>query len=307
MEECTMQPRSSYPPKKSTMRETRRHPGETRAIVGCFIVLMLAATIVTSGCINKVMPGASTAPMPEISLQTTPVIENQSALPAVTHVPVAQIPVVEMTPAKSEAVIEVAPILTPDPYPILHATRINATPLSDRLNRAQIFKKTYHLTGGAEGLLVNVAEGPMYIVYIVTPQNDCLTSPDSCKGDMEKPVQRPYMTLTVRDNQTHEILVQDGYAREYSSDTGNYEFSVTSKSTQDTLLSSASYAETTTTSTPGPRYIPIYKEGTFHITIEGAYVDTDLKILTGPTLEGLTETDLATAPTAESSPEEEWG
>jgi len=33
----------------------------------------------------------------------------------------------------------------------------------------------------------------------------------------------------VRDNQTHEILVQDGYAREYSSDTGNYEFSFTSK------------------------------------------------------------------------------
>lgn len=302
-----MQSRSNQP-KKSTMSEMRRHHGEKRAIMVCFIVLMLAATIVTSGCINKVMPGASTEPTPEISLQITPVIENQSALPAAAYAPVAQIPVVEMTPVKSEAVIEVAPILTPDPYPLMHGTRINATPLSDRLNRAQIFKKTYHLTGGAEGLLVNVAEGPMYIVYIVTPQNDCLASPGSCLGDMTKPVQRPYMTLTVRDNQTHEILVQDGYAREYSSDTGNYEFSVTSKSTVDTLLSSASYTETTTTSTPGPRYIPIYKEGTFHITIEGAYADADLEILAGPTLEGLTETDLATAPTGEIPPEEEeWG
>ena len=300
MEECTMQPRSSYPPKKSTMREKSRDTGEMRAIRGCFIVLMLAAIIVTSGCINKVMPGASTEPTPEISLQATPPIENQSALPAAAYAPVVQIPVVEMTPAKSEAVIEVAPILTPDPYPILHGTRINATPLSDRLNRAQIFKKAYHLTGGAEGLLVNVAEGPMYIVYIVTPQNDCLESPGSCLGDLEKPVQRPYMTITVRDNQTHEILVQDGYAREYSSDTGNYEFSMTTTNADDT--------ETTTTSTPGPRYIPVHREGTFHLTIEGAYVDADLRILTGPTLEGLTETDLATAPAAEIPPEEEeWG
>ena len=303
-----MQPRSSYPPKKSTLREKSRDNGDMRAIMGCFIMLMLAAVIFSCGCI-KVIPGLQADPTPEISLQATPIIENQSVLPASAYVPVAQIPGVEMTPAKSEAVMEVAPILTQDPYPILHGTRINATPLSDRLNRAQIFEKTYHLTGGAEGLLVNVAEGPMYIVYVVTPQNDCLTSPGSCLGDLEKPVQRPYMTITVRDNQTREIIAQDGYAREYSSDTGNYEFSYTSKSTMDTLLSSASYTETTTTSTPGPRYIPIYKEGTFHITIEGAYADAEMKILTGPTLEGLIETDLATAPTAEIPPEEEewWG
>lgn len=294
--------------KKDTPREFGQSDGDTTAIMGCFIVLILAAAIVTSGCINKVMPGVSAETTSELSLQTTLPIEDPSDSPTTAYTPVAQIPVVEMTPAKSEAVIEVAPILTPDPYPILHGTRINATPQSDRLNRAQIFEKTYHLTGGAEGLLVNVVEGPMYIVYVVTPQNDCLASPGSCKGDMEKPVQRPYMTITVRDNETQEIIVQDGYAREYSSDTGNYEFSYTSKSTVDTLLSSASYAETTTTSTPGPRYIPIYKEGTIHITIEGAYADADLEILTGPTLEGLTETDLTTAPTAEIQPEEEeWG
>jgi len=301
-----MQPRLSHLQNKNPIVENTRSTHVKTALMGVIIVFMLAAAVAAGGCINKVMPGTSLKPAPELSPHTTPVTENLSAIQVAAPVPVVQTPVLPtMTPAKSEAVIEVAPILTPDPYPILHATRINATPLSDRLNRAQIFKKTYHLTGGAEGLLVNVAEGPMYIVYIVTPENDCLKSPGSCLGDMEKPVQRPYMTITVRDNQTYEILVQDGYAREYSSDTGNYEFSYTSKNTMETLLSSASYAETTTTSTPGPRYIPIYKEGTFHITIEGAYADADLEILTGPTLEGLTETDLATAPTGEIPPEEE--
>ena len=269
--------------------------------MGCFIVLILAAAIVTSGCINKVMPGTSAEPTPEISLQTTSMIEDPSASSTTAYAPVAQIPAVEMTPAKSEAVIEVAPILTPDPYPILHGTRINATPLSDRLNRAQIFEKTYHLTGGAEGLLVNVAEGPMYIVYDVTPQNDCLA--DHCRGDNSKPIQRPYLTITVRDNETQEIIVEDGYARGYSWDPGNYEVS------KSITTNDPHYTEQTTRDfniDTGPRYIPVNREGTFHITIEGAYLDADLRILTGPTLEGLTNTDLTTAPTAEIPSEEEW-
>jgi len=288
-------------PKKDPLINTGPINKNKTAIMGCFIVLILAAAIVTSGCINKVIPGASAEPTPETSLQTTPLIEDPSALPTTAYAPVAQIPVVEMTPAKSEAVIEVTPILTPDPYPILHGTRINATPLSDRLNRAQIFEKKYHLTGGAEGLLVNVAEGPMYIVYEVTPLYDCMV--DDCRGDITKPIQRPYLVITVRDNQTQEIIAEDGYAREFSWDNGHYEFSITTTDADDT--------ETTTTSTPGPRYIPVNREGTFHITIEGAYLDADLRILTGPTLEGLTETDLATAPAVippeEIPPEEMFG
>ena len=135
-------------------------------------------------------------------------------------------------------------------------------------------RKTTPLSGNATGLLVNVAEGPLYIVFVVTPEYDCMANPDSCRGNLAASVNRPYMTITVRDNQTHEIVAEDGYAREYSSDTGNDEFSSTSTDSTE--------ANTITTTTyPGPRYIAIYKEGAYQITIEGNYLTVDVKILTG--------------------------
>jgi len=66
------------------------------------------------------------------------------------------------------------------------------------------------------------------------------------------------MTITVRDNQTQQIVAQDGYAREYSSDIGRYSISITTKNEDST-------ESETTTSEPGPRYIPVYKEGQFQI------------------------------------------
>ncbi|MDO8871133.1 MAG: hypothetical protein Q7V05_00165, partial [Methanoregula sp.] len=65
----------------------------------------------------------------------------------------------------------------------------------------------------------------------------------------------------------------------------------------------------TTTSTPGPRYIAIYKEGVFHITIEGNYLDVTVKILTGalPSKLDIETGSGSTPPPAEIPPEEEWG
>jgi hypothetical protein len=259
------------------------------------IVILLIAAIVSGGCINKFTQTAEPEQTPGIALPDTSMAENAPALPARTS-PVSQIPVVEMTPVKSEAVKEVAPILTPDPYPVLHANQINSTLPYNRLDRSIEFEKKYHLTGGAEGLLVNVAEGPLYIVYVVSPQNDCLN--DACRGDLTKPVQRPYLRITVRDNQTHEIVAEDGYGYEYSSDTGKQ------KITED--ITHADGSVTTYTGPTIPRYIPVYKEGTFHITIEGAFLDAEVKILTGAMpsrLDTETSTDSATSYTSVYSDE----
>lgn len=237
------------------------------------IVLLLVAAILSGGCLNKFMqnPGEPEQ-TPTITLQSTPLAENAATLPADSpKSSVSQVPVVEMTPMKSEVVKEVAPILTPDPYPMLHAKQINNTPQYNRLDRSVEFEKTYHLTGEAEGLLVNVAEGPLYIVYVVSPQNDCLK--DACRGTNSKPLQRPYMRITVRDNQTHEIVAEDGYGYEYSLDTGQQKITET--------ITHADGSTETYTGPTIPRYIPVYRDGTFHITIEGAYLDANIKILTG--------------------------
>ncbi|MGB7787899.1 hypothetical protein [Methanoregula sp.] len=227
------------------------------------ILILLVATTFSSGCIRMLQKSTDSAGA-----------GNSSALPEVTPGSLQQAPVVEMTPAKSEVVTEVAPFLTPDPYPIIHGTRINATPLDSPLDRNSEFEKTYTLGGNAFGLLVNVAEGPLYIVYVVTPKYDCMKSPDSCRGNLAASVNRPYMTITVRDNQTQEIVAEDGYGRKYSSDTGDYQISITS-------TDPVTGVTTTSTTTPGPRYIEIYKEGAYQVTIEGNYLDVDVKILTG--------------------------
>lgn len=257
----------------TTTGRSRCPPGRIIVVV---TLIVLTAFAMCGGCINKIMQNSGeSGPTPGITLRETPAVKDTAASPAASRIsPVSQIP--EITPVKSEVVQVVAPFMTPDPYPVIHATPINSTPDADRLNRNVEFEKSYHLTGGAEGLLVNVAEGPMYIVYVVSPQNDCLN--DACRGTNEKPLQRPYLRITVRDNRTHEIIAQDGYGYEYSSDTGQQKISRTS-TTADGSTETYNSPET-----PVPRYIPIYQEGIFHITIEGAYLDTKVKILTGPTL-----------------------
>jgi hypothetical protein len=217
------------------------------------------------------------------------------APPEVTQSSLQQSPVMKATPADSVA--EVTPFLTPDPYPVIHGTRINATPLdNDPLDRTPVFEKTYTLDGGAVGLLVNVPKGPLYIAFVVTPEYDCMKNPDSCRGNLAASVNRPYMTITVRDNKTHEIVAQDGYGSIYSSDTGQETFS-------NTGLDLTTGITSTSTTTPGPRYIVIYKEGAYQVTIEGAYLDVDVKIITGNSPSGQDHWNGATS----SPSENEWG
>jgi len=262
------------------------------------ILLLLAALICSSGCIRMVQESThhiltgKEAPQNTIGLNITP------THPEITRSSLQQDPVVEMTPAKSDIVTEVAPFLTPDPYPIMHGTRINATPLENPLDRNPEFEKDYSLRGNSSGLLVNVAEAPLYIVYEVTPDYDCLKEPESCRGTGKAPINIPYLTITVRDNQTQEIVAEDGYGREFSSDIGHYEFVITK--------TNADGSATTTTSTPGPRSIKIYREGVFHVTLEGNYLNVNVKILTGTSPSRLDVGNGDQSTQTGTSPEDSW-
>ncbi|AGB01964.1 hypothetical protein [Methanoregula formicica] len=267
------------------------------------ILALLALVVVSSGCIKTLQSAMDPVPPTD----TTPVapgddvagtIQESQPAPAQAIVTVA-----ELTPSKSAAVEEVAPVLTPDPYPIIHGSQLNQTLKVDPVYSGPYeFEKTYVFRGNATGLRVNVAEGPLYLIYIVTPQNDCLLEPESCRGEKTKPVSRPYLTITVRDNQTHEIVAEDGYGREYSSDTGDYEFILMSKNT-DGLLSSGGEIGTNTV-TPGPRVLRVFREGVFDITFEGNFLDVDLKVKTGAAASGVSAS--ATPVPALDIPEEEW-
>lgn len=251
-----------------------------RSIIPILVIIFCICLVFTGGCIKKVQdtiePPSATPEIPAPSSSpTTPV-------PAATIVP--EISVVEPEPVLTAVVQEADPVLTPDPYPVIHGTQFNQTLTTNPIiNGPYEFEKKYTLTGNAVGLTVNVTKGPLYIIYDVTPKNDCLKDPTSCRGDKTRSINRPYLTITVRDNITREIIAEDGYGREFSSDTGKATYSNTGKNTADSLLSSASYEEVTTTSTPGPRYIKIYRDGVFHITLEGSFLDVDMRIKTGAT------------------------
>jgi hypothetical protein len=261
---------------------TRNSRERTFTVLFTLVLILLALTTCSSGCIKKFQQSADDAGNGDVAVQPPLGVNRTAAVPTIPPGPVLQAPVAEMTPVKSSVVTEVAPVLTVDPYPIMHGTRINDTPIENPLARAPDFTKSYHLTGNANGLLVNAVEGPLYIVFDVSPSDDCLVSPGSCRGDLNTTVNRAYMTITVRDNRTGEIVAEDGYGRMFSSDTGNYKFTYTSENA-DSILSSGynKESETTTTSEPGPRYIAIYREGTFHVTIQGDYLDVNVRILTG--------------------------
>jgi hypothetical protein len=273
-------------------------PGKKRRTQSVTIVLvfLLCLSVISTGCIKNFphLTGGSEAnadTRSDAAGTETPTVVPTTPTP---------IPVPEITPGKSEIVSEVTPFTTPDPYPIIHGIRINSTPQYAFQYRQPEFTKTYTLTGNAYGLLVNVVQGPLYIRYTIEPKYDCLKDPDSCRGTVLVPVNRPYMTITVRDNQTQQIVAQDGYAREYSSDIGHYQISTTVES--DDATEAGTY-----TSYPGPRYIPVYKEGQFQITVEGNYLDTTVAIITGTSpnpLEAMEKNSAGAAVT--TNDDEDW-
>lgn len=242
-------------------------------------ILLLVLMVGSAGCIKiakNALNEGSTVGGSSSPQMTIP----QSAPPAN--------PVAVMTQSKSDVITEVTPYLTPDPYVLPQATQINETPPQTSFQyRQPEFTKAYKLTGNAAGLMVNVVQGPLYIVYTVNPQYDCLMNPESCRGTVLATVNRPYMTITVRNNQTNEIVAEDGYGRQYSSDTGAYTF------TNNGYLSTSFNGNTTVTSVslPGPRYIPIYSGGQFQVTIQGNYLSITVSIITGTSSNPLNQTE----------------
>jgi hypothetical protein len=158
------------------------------------------------------------------------------------------------------------PELPPDPYPVQYAMKINTSAEPLHHVRVAEFKRTYVLRGNSTGLIVNatVLKGPLWIYFDVEPLYDCLDDVASCRGDEAKTISRPYFTLTVRNNQTREIVAEDGYGREYSSQKGN-------------------------------RTIKIYEEGWYHLTLTGNSVDVTLAVATGAAVNGTTIQDVSAA------------
>jgi len=267
--------------------------GKKSPVTGCITPALLILIVLmagSAGCIKlaqNAISGEST-PTTAPAITETPMV-TPAALPQSTPTPV---PLPVLTPAKSDIVTEVTPDVTPNPYVFPNAAPINGTPLQpDFQYRQPEFTRTYPVNStNPIGLLVNVAQGPLYIVYTVNPVNNCLSDPDSCRGS--NPAQpnsadstgtsvnsanNPYMTITVRDNQTGEIVAKDGYGGVYSSDTGTYTFTYTA----NLSTSVNGRQQQTYTVTPGPRYIAIYRTGQFQITINGDYLDVTLSIITG--------------------------
>ena len=157
-------------------------------------------------------------------------------------------------PAQSspDLVTSALPEQTPDPYPIQHAVQINASAEPLRHVRLAEFRQTYVLRGNSTGIVVNATklDGPLWIWFDVNPLYDCIGDPDSCRGKTGKSISLPYFTITVRDNQTREIVAEDGYGRIYSSQSAN-------------------------------RTIKVYREGRYHLTLTGDSVDITLAVATG--------------------------
>ncbi len=158
-------------------------------------------------------------------------------------------PVSQVTSGSGIRVTDAQPELTPDPYPVQHGTRINQTAPGPAFY-PPAFTRTYTLRGNAVGLEVDVAEGPLLIYFDIDPMYDCLNDPESCRGTVLVPVNRPYCTITITDNQTHQIVAEDGYAQEYSSQKTN-------------------------------RTIEIFAGGQYRITVTGNSLDITLSVADG--------------------------
>ena len=258
--------------------ECTQKAGSGQKKAGCilFLIFLVFISVGTSGCIKLMQQstGSGNTQSPE-ALHPDPVkivITADPITPAQQNSPTE--PTLVVTSPQYNLVTDAAPILPPDPYPILHGTRINATPEYNLLNRPPEFTRTYTLRGDATGMIVNVVKGPLILSFDINPLYDCLENPDACRGDKTNPMNRPYFTITVRDNQTHEIIAEDGYAREYSSQKTD-------------------------------RTIEIFGEGQYHLTLTGNYLDVTLSIRTGaaPSTQYTQSPSASLAPAQTLSPE----
>ncbi|OPX64392.1 MULTISPECIES: hypothetical protein [unclassified Methanoregula] len=161
--------------------------------------------------------------------------------------------VTDAAPSSPVFVTDAPPYMTPDPYPAQHAMRISTPAEPSRNLRYPDFRRTFALRGNSTGLVVNATSlnnGPLWISFDIEPLHDCLEDAESCRGNTEKTIGRPYFTLTVRDNGTRALVAEDGYGGIYSSQKTN-------------------------------RTMKIYEEGWYHLTLEGNWADVTLSLSTG--------------------------
>jgi len=219
-----------------------------RKRTGFYLFLIVLCIMVgTCGCVRLVQQSLDQG-------NETPAVPDSppgSAIGAVTTgIPVRPVsPVPTATAESGMEVYNATPDVTPVLYAIQHGTRINQTGLTSRYVTPS-FTHTYTLGGAPIGLGVNVTKGPFLIYFTISPKVDCLNDPDSCRGTLGATVNRPYCTITVTDNLTHKVVAQDGYAREFSSNTTD-------------------------------RSITIYGAGEYLITITGNYLDITLSLASG--------------------------
>ncbi len=259
----------------------RPGPGNAGIISERILVIILTALLIISsscGCVRlvqKSVPVSDAANARNLSANTgrTPDMEQQQLTGKMTITATAARAKQTVIPILTPALVsETDPILPEDSYPIQHASRISAADNTARLLRIPEFVRTYTLRGNATGLLVNVTKGPLIIGFAINPVYDCIEDPDSCRGTLNS-VSRPYCTITVRDNETRVVVVQDGYAREYSSQNSD-------------------------------RSITVFGEGRYHVTNEGNFLEVTLSITTGSSPYSK-DTAISSPPTTQSRAEYE--
>lgn len=230
--------------------QTSHQVGERTLCCALLLTLLIFTFVMIPGCLkiaqqysgDQSSEESATQPHDAIQFPTTP---HDTVTPTASETAVS-------ARATTGLVTDALPELTPDPYPVQYSRQFNATIDPSRYVRAPEFKKTFILRGNSTGLSVNATslKGPLWISFTVKPLYDCLNNPDSCKGEVKKTISRPYFTLTVRDNQTRAIVAEEGYGREFSSQTEN-------------------------------KTLKIYREGRYHLTLTGESIDVTLSITTG--------------------------
>ena len=233
------------------LRQRQHEQGREGNRAGCVIilVLLLVAAAAAPGCL--VLMQQPTGEGSHAGVSAPPSDQRQDyPVPSPTVQPVKPpVPQPQKTIAPPPRVADALPILTPDPYPLPHHVLPNASqPALSPL--VPEYTRKYTLRGNATGLTVNVTKGPLLITYDINPLSDCLDQPESCRGTLVKSVNRPYFTLTVRNLTSKEIVAEDGYAREFSSEKTS-------------------------------RTVKIFSEGEYHLTLTGNYLDVTIAITTG--------------------------
>jgi hypothetical protein len=261
--------------------QSEKHPlANSRRKTGIILLLLILVCLMTGacGCVRLMQQsgnsGNGISTQPDVTAASS---AGQGRFPP--HAPITTHTQQESgtTAGSGLQVYSASPDVTPDPYPVQHGTRVNSTVLTSRYVTPS-FTKTYSLGGAPVGLGVNVTKGPFLIYFTINPKYDCLNDPDSCRGTVLVPVNRPYCTITVTDNQTGQIVAQDGYAGEFSSNTTD-------------------------------RSITIYGTGQYLITLEGNYLDITLSLATGDPTPVPTAMPVgqATTPVVVRRPPGPWG